>query len=111
MNVAVRLRLGARPAVRGCLVNASISGAFVRIHGEFPVYAHVLLEIEHEGTESQPIDAYVARSTPAGLGLEWCEFAPEEIANLLTPAVGQCRSRSKEILGELQCAPLPRHPV
>jgi hypothetical protein len=86
MSVAVGLRAGSGPATPGRINNASLSGAFVRTSSDFRVFAHVLLEIEGSPVKSQPIDAYVVRVTPEGLGLEWAEFAPPAIAALLARA-------------------------
>ncbi len=86
LSVAVRLRTRAGHAIPGRIENASLSGAFVRTSPDLPPYAHVLLEIEGTPVKSQPIDAYVVRVTPEGLGLEWAEFAPPAIATLLARA-------------------------
>jgi hypothetical protein len=86
LSVAVRLRTHSGHAIPGRIENASLSGAFVRTSPDFPPFAHVLLEIEGAPVKSQPIDAYVVRVTPEGLGLEWAEFAPPVIATLLARA-------------------------
>src|SRR5579862_4710748 len=89
--VELAVRVAARPfSVRpGRLVNLSLSGAAVEIGFELRVLSRVQLALvmPHRFTHATPvISAYVARLTPRGIGLEWCEFAPRPVVELLRSA-------------------------
>jgi hypothetical protein len=115
LSLAVKLRTRSGHVTPGRIENASLSGAFVRTSPGFPPFAHVLLEIEGTPVKSQPIDAYVVRVTPEGLGLEWAEFAPPAIATVLDRAAARrpCSAISSASRGVPRapaglCCPAPR---
>jgi len=64
----------------GMLVNASLSGAFVRTRLQAPILSLVEIELFQAH-----VPAYVVRVNSRGLALEWFEFAPAGVARLLTP--------------------------
>lgn len=77
VRAAVRLHCAKWDAA-GYLKDASLSGAFV--HTRLLVAPWTQVEIELLGIR---IDAYVVRVAPDGLGIEWTEFAPRVIRELL----------------------------
>jgi hypothetical protein len=87
-SVDLGVRIAARPfAVRtGRLVNLSLSGGAVEIAFELRALSRVRLAIvmPHRFTHATPvISAFVARRYPGWVGLEWCEFAPRPVVELL----------------------------
>jgi hypothetical protein len=83
-----RVRITRDGAVIGfaTLHEASISGGFVRT----PYLMRNLTRIELELAPSGPhrdaqrcVEAFVVRQCPDGFGIEWCEFGPAVIAELL----------------------------
>jgi PilZ domain len=62
----------------GQLRDASLSGAFVHTRLQIAAWTHVELELS-----CARIAAFVVRVANDGLGLEWCEFAPLPVRELL----------------------------
>ena len=90
-SVDLAVHIAARPfAVRtGRLVNLSLSGGGVQGGFELRVLSRVqiALVLADGFTHATPmISAYVARSYPGGFGVEWCEFAPRSVVELLRAA-------------------------
>jgi hypothetical protein len=89
-DIGVRLRLGSGAVDTGRLVNASLSGAFVRTGHCLPAFTRVVVELDSGAARQSPpqrIPAYVVRVAPDGVGLEWSEFAPPAIATLLARTI------------------------
>jgi PilZ domain len=78
VRAAVRLHCAKWDAA-GYLKDASLSGAFV--HTRLLVAPWTQVELELLGIR---IVAYVVRVAPDGLGIEWTEFAPRVIRELLS---------------------------
>jgi PilZ domain len=96
LDIGVRLRPGSGAVDTGRLVNASLSGAFVRTGHCLPAFTRVVVELDSGGARQsapQRIPAYVVRVVPDGFGLEWNEFAPHAIAALLASTIA-VRSRN-----------------
>jgi hypothetical protein len=119
MDVPVRVSAHAFSQREGRLSNLSVSGALLIADLETRILARVEIHVvtPHRRVHEAPgIQAFIARRYRHGFGLEWCEFAPDAIADLLraaqrhpfahhrhpTPASSLTRSR---LLG----APLLRH--
>ena len=80
-------RMPARATVRvhcakwdaaGQIRDASLSGAFVHTRLQVAAWTHV--EVELSGAR---IAAFVVRVATDGLGIEWSEFAPRPVRDLL----------------------------
>src|SRR5262249_18009979 len=78
VRAAVRLHCAKWDAA-GYLKDASLSGAF--IHTRLLVAPWLQVELELLGIR---IEAYVVRTAADGLGIEWTEFAPPVIRELLS---------------------------
>lgn len=72
-----------RAAARLC--DASLSGGFVATRMRLPLWSQVEVRLVPvmSGQSAAAIPAAVVRARHDGLGIEWCEFAPEEIRELL----------------------------
>ncbi len=95
LDIGVRLCLGSGAVVAGRIANASLSGSFVHTACRLLPFTRVIVELESGARPNTPqrIGAYVVRAAPDGLGLEWCDFAPDAIATLLA-RTNAVRSRS-----------------
>lgn len=87
-SIGLPVRLDARPRVLAFarLLNASSSGAYVETRAAPPLMACVHVELDwgsFHRDEPHRIPAYVVRTDSAGIGLEWCDFAPMAILELI----------------------------
>jgi len=83
----VELACGSSPPLAGVLENVSSSGAFVRTEGPRPPRGpvEVILQDGRFGRRhSVRLPAYVVRESAIGVGIEWCEFAPRVIRELIS---------------------------
>jgi hypothetical protein len=71
----------------GRLADLSVSGALVRAESELRLLSRVYLYLDvpplRHKHQSPVICGYVARKTKDGVGIEWCEFAPAAVGELL----------------------------
>ena len=91
--VDIPVRITGHPfSVRtGRLSNLSVSGAFIKAEFQLRLLSRIQVAIEapQRSRHAAPIiAAYVARKGKDGIGIEWCEFAPNAVKDLLrsTPA-------------------------
>ncbi|HZF24659.1 MAG TPA: PilZ domain-containing protein [Steroidobacteraceae bacterium] len=77
-RAAVRLHCAKWDAA-GHLKDASLSGAFVHTRLQVPAWTQIEVELSEVR-----IAAYVVRVAADGLGIEWSEFAPPVIRELLS---------------------------
>ncbi len=93
MNLAVELLEDGRATAGGCLKNLSLSGALLQSSRELRLYALVGVRIEllAPSADSPGIMARVSRKPAHGIGLEWCEFAPAVVKDLLRLQAGRVR--------------------
>jgi hypothetical protein len=85
-HLTVELSCADCAPVIGLLDNVSSSGAFVRTPGcrlpRGPV--EVALVRTGTGRDSFPrLPAYIVRESELGVGIEWCEFAPRAVRELM----------------------------
>jgi hypothetical protein len=67
-------------------MNLSVSGASIKADFDLRPLSRiqVLIELPHRfRCEAPTIAAYVTRSTKDGVGVEWCEFAPTPVSEVL----------------------------
>jgi hypothetical protein len=86
VHVPIRL-ISAYPQVIGIgrMTNVSLSGGFIadfdlRLFSLVQVVLESTLQLEHDG---EIISGYVTRVCDQGIGVEWCEFGPPAIIELL----------------------------
>ena len=90
MTISIHLVLPSR-TVRARVENVSLSGAFVRVVERIPEQAQLVVECAEQATglaSPWQVPAHVVRETPAGIGVEWCSFAPWAISSLLRRNAG-----------------------
>jgi PilZ domain len=86
--VDIEVRVGSRPyAVRtGRLMDLSMSGASIKIGMDLRVLSRVQVALLMPGRfphATPVISAYVARRHRDGVAVEWCDFAPQAVVELL----------------------------
>lgn len=85
VHLTVELSCGAAAPVVGLLDNVSSSGAFVRTAGRLP-RGPVEVALVRTGTGRDSfarLPAYIVRESELGVGIEWCEFAPRAVRELM----------------------------
>jgi hypothetical protein len=88
VGVDIPVRLTVRPfsVKTGRLTNLSLSGAFIKGGVDVRVLSRiqVVIEVPSRFKHATPIvSAYVARKFKEGIGVEWCEFAPQAVIDLI----------------------------
>jgi hypothetical protein len=85
IDLPVQVRVRALSGIDGRLKDLSLSGAL--IEAEFGLRLHSLIEVSMRlPTPSQleaTLKAHVTRKFNADFGIEWCDFAPSAVKELL----------------------------
>jgi hypothetical protein len=89
VGVDLPVRITAHPfSVRhGRLSNLSVSGAMIESDQELRLLQRIQVAIEmphHLRSEAPNLAAYVTRLGKTGAGIEWCEFSPPLVSELLS---------------------------
>jgi PilZ domain len=90
VNIPVRVVAGAAsPGANGCMRNLSLSGALMR--SDYDLRLNTLIEVSialpAPSTSAGVIKAVVSRKLKDAVGIEWYEFAPIIIKDLLRSAL------------------------
>jgi hypothetical protein len=98
-EVAILVRVHSRPyAVRtGRLTDVSMSGGFIVSNVELRELRRlqIALVLPHRFSQATPvISAYVARRHRDGIGVEWCDFAPQAVVELLRSPAAKARRQT-----------------
>lgn len=90
VNIPVRVEANALPGGNGCMKDLSLSGAFIKSDRDFRLHTLVEVRIALPPPSSRTalIKAHVSRKFNEGVGIEWCEFAPGIIKDLVRSASG-----------------------
>lgn len=85
VNLPVRLSANALDAVDGCMKNLSLSGALMKAECELRLHALIEVRIDLPTPLSRVavLNAHVSRKLKQGVGIEWCEFAPAIVKELI----------------------------
>jgi hypothetical protein len=85
VDIAVRLMERPMSTKPGRLINLSASGALVNSRCNWSVSSHIdVLIVPLRASQYAPmVRACIIRRTDRNLGIEWCEFAPPTICELL----------------------------
>jgi hypothetical protein len=84
VNIPVLVSANALSAP-GWMKNLSLSGALVKADVDLGMHALIQVNIAAPSPSqlSAAITAYVSRKNEEGIGVEWCEFAPSIVKDLL----------------------------
>jgi PilZ domain len=90
VNIPVHVSAAALDGIDGCMKNLSLSGALMKSDCELRL--NTLIEVRIELPLPPPrvavIKAHVSRKLKEGVGIEWCDFAPNIVKDLLrSPSV------------------------
>jgi PilZ domain len=85
VNVPVRVSAAGLMRMDACVENLSLSGALVRCDYELRLHAliKVRIELAPPGSLTGLVEAHVSRIAEDRVGIEWCEFAPGIVKDLL----------------------------
>jgi hypothetical protein len=84
LDIPVRVAAHASPTIHGRLKNLSLSGALIEADHELRLHAYIEVRINLPETGCRAgFMARVTREVEGAIGLEWCEFAPSAINELL----------------------------
>lgn len=95
MPIYIDVFLTCRPYAvgAGCLIDASMSGAFVKTRLKPPEFSRLTMGIELPqpwgSRERHEVLASVVRHGAGGLGLEWCDFGARPVGRLLQYSAGR----------------------
>ena len=85
VDIPVHVSADALTGVGGCMKNISLSGALMK--SKCDLRLHTLIEVRIELPPPSPhvsvLKAHVSRKLQEGVGIEWCEFAPNAVRDLL----------------------------
>ena len=85
VNIPVKVSANALTGADGCMKNLSLSGALMRANVDLGLHSLIEISIKMPSPwqRAEPITAYVSRKVKEGVGIEWCEFAPSVVKDLL----------------------------
>jgi hypothetical protein len=85
VDIPVQVAGHAPLATRGHLKNISLSGALMEADHELRLHAYIELSIKlpETGRRDIRVMAHVTRKFNDAVGVEWCEFAPSVVKDLL----------------------------
>jgi hypothetical protein len=85
VDIPVQVAAQASPVIRGHLKNLSLSGAFMEADHELRLHAYIEITIKlpETGRSAMRVMARVTRKYNDAVGVEWCEFAPSTVKDLL----------------------------
>jgi hypothetical protein len=98
VDLAVRVA-GRRYHVRQArLIDLSASGAYIKVSADLRLLSRVqiALALPHRLPHPTPmVAAYIARKGKDGVGVEWCEYAPKAVLELLRYAAAHRHDRHR----------------
>jgi PilZ domain len=85
VNIPVQVSANAVTSADGCMRNLSLSGALLKADADLGLHAliQVSIKMPSQSERTTAITAYVSRKAQEGVGVEWCEFAPSVVKDLL----------------------------
>jgi hypothetical protein len=85
VDIPVQVAAHASPAIRGHLKNLSLSGALMEADHELRLHAYIEISIvlPETGRSVTRVMARVTRKSKDAVGVEWCDFAPNTVKDLL----------------------------
>jgi hypothetical protein len=84
VNIPVRVSAAALAKVDGCVKNLSLSGALMEADCELRLHALIEIRIDlPPPSRTAVLVAHVSRKLNEGVGIEWCDFAPKIVKDLL----------------------------
>ena len=84
-DISVQVAADGCPTIHGHLKNLSLSGALVTTDHVLPLHAYIEISFEplRTGHSALRVMARVTRNLEGAVAVEWCEFAPSVVTDLL----------------------------
>jgi hypothetical protein len=88
VDIPIQVSANASAGADGCMKNLSLSGALVQADVELRLNAliQVSINLPSPSQRAEAIPAFVCRKVEDGAGVEWGEFAPSAVKDLLRAA-------------------------
>jgi hypothetical protein len=85
VNVPVQITTSSATGLEGRLKNVSLSGALMQAAPELRLHTlvEITIELPAPSQRSAVVEAYVSRMRDQEVGVEWCQFAPLIVKELL----------------------------
>ena len=85
VNIPVQVSADALAGADGCMKNLSLSGALMNADVDLRLNSliEVSIKMPSPSQRAEVITAYVSRKVGDGVGVEWGEFAPSVVKDLL----------------------------
>jgi hypothetical protein len=85
VDIPIQVAVDGSPIVHGHLKDLSLSGALVITDRPLPLRAYIEITFQPLETAhgAERVMARVTRNLEGGVGVEWCEFAPSAVTDLL----------------------------
>ena len=85
VDLPVQVNADGSPTIHGRLRDLSLTGAFVTTDRALRLHAYIEITIKppETGHGAVRLMARVTRQVEGGVGVEWCEFAPSAVTDLL----------------------------
>jgi hypothetical protein len=85
VDIPVQVAADGSPTIHGYLKNLSLSGALVTTDQALRLHAYIEITLKpgDTGHSAVRVMARVTRNLEDGVGVEWCEFAPGAVTDLL----------------------------
>jgi hypothetical protein len=90
VNIPIQVSARLLAGIDGCMKNLSLSGALVKAGVDLPLHAlvEVTIKLPAPSPYAEAILAQVSRKLEDTVAVEWCEFAPGVVKDLLrSPSV------------------------
>ena len=90
VDIPVQVTASPLAAIQGHLKNLSLSGALLEMDYKLPLHAYIAISVKPPGMgdSATTVMARVIRQLKDSVGVEWCEFAPTPVKDLLrSPSV------------------------
>jgi hypothetical protein len=85
VNIPVQVSAQPLAGIDGCLKNLSLSGALLKADVDLPLHSLIEVSIKPlaQSQRATVVIAHVSRKFKDDVGVEWCEFAPSVVKDLL----------------------------
>jgi PilZ domain-containing protein len=90
VNIPVSVSAAALGRVNGYMKDLSLSGALMKADCDLRLHTLIKVHVELPSLSARApvLEAHVSRYLKEGVGIEWCEFAPNIVKDLLrSPSV------------------------
>jgi len=85
VNIPVQVEAAYLPIGSGCMKDLSLSGAFIESERDLRLHTlvEVIIALPAPSLRTEVIKAHISRKFKEGVGIEWSEFAPTAIKDLV----------------------------